>query len=193
MVRCAKCRHTWIQAPPPPEPEPEILEPLLFEEPAPRPRRARPKERDEPKGRGIVAIGLIIALVLFVSIAAAAVILRDHVMAQWPGSQGLYDLVGLVPSVEDGLKIVDEASAREEEDGVAILVISGRIVNVSSVPMTVPALEARLQDAFDNEITTWTFQADADRLLPGAYAPFETRFRDPPPKTRKVRITLTTE
>ncbi len=195
MVRCAKCRHTWIQAPPRPEPEPEheIPESLLFEDAPPRPRRAKPRERTEPKGRGIVAIGLIIALVLLVSTAAAAVILRDHVMAQWPASQGLYDLVGLVPSVEEGLKIVDEAFVLDEEGGVTILVISGRIVNESSIPMAVPTLQARLQDESDGEITAWTFQADADRLLPGAFAPFQTRFRDPPPETRKVRLTLATE
>ena len=193
MVRCAQCRHTWIQAPPQPEPEPEFPDPLLFEDEPPRPRRARPTSKEEPKGRGIVAIGLIIVLVLLISVAAAAVILRDRVMTQWPASQGLYGLVGLVPSVEDGLKIVDEAFARDEEDGVVILVISGRVVNESGIPMTVPTLEARLQDGFDAEITSWTFQAEADRLLPGASAPFQTRFRDPPPETRGILISLTTE
>jgi hypothetical protein len=195
MVRCAKCRHTWIQAPPRPEPKPEheIPESSLFEDAPPRPRGAKPRERTEPKGRGIVAIGLIIALVLLVSTAAAAVILRDHVMGQWPRSQGLYDLVGLVPSVEEGLKIVDEAFVLDEEGGVTILVISGRIVNESSITMAVPTLEARLQDESDGEITAWTFQANAARLFPGAFAPFQTRFRDPPSETRKVRLTLATE
>jgi predicted Zn finger-like uncharacterized protein len=199
MVRCAKCRHTWIQAPPQPafEPEPEsdFPEPPLFEDEPPPRRRAKKekKEEEERGGRGIVAISLIIVLVLLVSTAAAAVILRDHVMVQWPATLAMYDIVGLVPSVEDSLKIVDEAFAREEEDGVVVLVISGRIVNESAVPMTVPAMEARLLDSDSDEITAWIFLSEADRLLPGATAPFLTRFRDPPPETRSIKLILTTE
>ncbi|MCH9046439.1 MAG: hypothetical protein IIA40_10070, partial [SAR324 cluster bacterium] len=60
------------------------------------------------------------------STARKKVIIGIHGLANKPKEDVLYEYWR--KSVEEGLKIVDQAFARDEEDGVVILVISGQIV-----------------------------------------------------------------
>ena len=123
-VRCAKCATTWAPLPPPapplapaeaapddwPPPLPE-LGPVPQLRPEPRlggyrgrnidtADDARPPPRDDetepppPPRRGVLAAWLLSLLVL-VALIWAAVAFRAGIVAAWPPSARLYDMLGL--------------------------------------------------------------------------------------------------
>jgi len=96
MVRCAKCGHTWMQAPPADLPHRvDVISsstgtgefgPPKFNLPAPYvppPRRRR-------AGRMAMAV----AAAVLVAVVGAGYFARNHIVAAWPQAQRVYDLIG---------------------------------------------------------------------------------------------------
>ena len=101
MVRCAKCGHSWMQAPPADMPRP--VEPTT-----PPPPSFISGNLPVPAGlrRRRLPVLTWIGLSLAVVIAAAAVVQgRDAIVAQWPYAERLYRAAGFP----------DEASRMDEQ------------------------------------------------------------------------------
>jgi len=203
MVRCAQCSHTWHQKPPReeiaavtdlvPEGEPESAAELATDEPPP----LRSEPRDEPeqaplprRRRPMVALGWIMLLLALGAVVGGAVWARDEVIAIWPPSIKLYELVGLVkPRPTEGL-VIHARPRRDDNNGVPRLVIDGDITNATAVALPVPKLKVELKDATQRVVQTWTFSASTDRLLPGAIIPFTTSVERPNESATEVRVSL---
>lgn len=94
MVRCAKCGHTWMQAPPADLPhridvispsDGDLAAPPKFNLPAPYippPKRGRGKR---------VTLAIAAAIVIIVG---AGYLARSQIVAAWPPAQRVYDLIG---------------------------------------------------------------------------------------------------
>jgi len=220
MVRCAQCSHTWHQAPPaealaaagapagaaaegaaePPPPPPF----RAVEAPEPEPPRLRGVLADaedagahlpeEPPNRGYGAtIGWVLLLVVIGGLVAAAIWQRDEVIAQWPASARVYQLLGLVKTHPgDGL-VLKTSVRRDDQNGVPRLVIEGEVINSAPVALAVPKLKVELKDAAQRVVQTWTFSASTDRLLPGASVPFTTSVERPNESASEVRVSLLDE
>src|SRR5262249_20574619 len=87
MVRCAKCGHSWMQAPPAEMPKPVETPPPSFVS-ANLPVPARPRRR-------LFSVLPWLSLGILVAIAAAALVQgHDAIVAQWPYAERLYRAAG---------------------------------------------------------------------------------------------------
>jgi len=212
-VRCAKCGHSWHQPGPEPEPvpqpEPEEAVPPLPAGPAPEPEEvfaatagtrayAPPAQLpDKSDGRGwqtaAVALGWIGLVAAVLLIGYGAVRYRQDVAAIWPQSAGVYSGLGL-PVNASGIDFKDVTYRRESEDGQAVLVVTGLIVNGGSRELPVPqTVRVGLNDADNRELYHWTFKPDAATLKGGASLPFRTRLSSPPAAARFAVVTFSKE
>jgi predicted Zn finger-like uncharacterized protein len=194
---------------PPPEPEPTIapepepeIEPETpqpswhapaFEDGAEEPpdEDGRLDESAKPAKRGTGT-----ALVMFGWIALVAVILvigwsaanyRSQIVGIWPQSASLFSKLGMAVNTR-GLDFADVRHMNETEDGQQVLVITGKVVNVTGKPLDVPPLRVTLSDANKHGIYDWTFTPSSAALAPGQSVAFRTRLSNPPSATRHVEL-----
>jgi len=163
-VRCAKCGHSWHQAPeaepepeavvhetppaaPPPEavpgpasgpapdPDPEPVAASPTRAYAPAASAEQPRTPLGPK-LAVVAgwIGLIVVVLL---IGASAVRYRQDIAVIWPQSAGVYSTLGLKVNAS-GIDFQSVSYKRDTEDNQMVLSVSGTIVNTGSRELPVP-------------------------------------------------------
>jgi predicted Zn finger-like uncharacterized protein len=208
-VRCAKCGHSWHQAPEA-EPEPEMPSAAVEQDdPVPQTDEegsdphpasnasmsrvfASPPEAEAPRapiGPALAVIAgwaALIAAVLL--IAAAAVRYRQIVTDAWPQSAGVYSSLGLAVNTS-GIDFRRVDYRRENENGQVVLAVTGQIVNAGSRQLPVPqTVRVTLSDASNHELYHWTFKPDATVLAPGQSVPFVTRLSSPPAAARHLEV-----
>jgi predicted Zn finger-like uncharacterized protein len=213
-VKCAKCAHVWLQAAPPPEPELDIAaeEPppsRPVDEPVPqRAAYAPPQEVYAPardyapassvaapaKVRGAswstrlgLAAGWIGLAAIVLVIGWAAETYRQQIASLWPQSSSLYSALGLKVNAR-GIDIVDPADHVEKEDGQFVLVVTGKLVNITGRELTVPPLSVVLTDDDMRSLYQWSFSPGASTLKPGESVPFRTRLSSPPSGVKHLQI-----
>ena len=203
-VRCAKCGEVWFQrsselgAQGDQEPVRETLVNSggqdLRAPPEPssgfgiRPMREAPERDVRPRGTALakfVASGALIVLVA--TIAWAIVQYRQTIVGLWPQSASLYDVLGLPVNVS-GIEITEIAYRRDMQNGVAVLSVTGKLVNVSNRELPIPQIRVVLLDDAKRELYQWTFDAGIPSLKPGAESPFVTRLSSPPPAARNLHV-----
>jgi predicted Zn finger-like uncharacterized protein len=216
-VRCKKCGHVWHQAPeadqaeieeaifnPQPEPQPEP-------EAEPQPAWRVPVEEDEdvpndvargapgddepavapaPRRRGrnagvIAGWVALVAAVLVIGFAAANY--RTQIVTVWPQSASLFSKFGMAVNTR-GLDFTDVRHLNQTEDGQPVLVITGKLVNVSTKRLDVPPLRVTLSDANRRAIYDWSFDPSSHPLAPGESVAFRTRLSNPPASARHVEM-----
>jgi predicted Zn finger-like uncharacterized protein len=215
-VRCKKCGHVWHQQPeadqaeieeaifnPPPEPQPVVPEPepawrapVEEEEEAPHEAAFAPVDDEEPvaaqpvrRGAGNVATifgwaGLV-AVVLVIGFAAANY--RTQIVTIWPQSASLFSKLGMAVN-NRGLDFTDVRHMNQTEDGQPVLVITGKLVNVSARKLDVPPLRVTLSDENKHAIYDWSFEPSSQPLAPGQSVAFRTRLSNPPSAARHVEM-----
>ena len=186
-VRCARCRHIWLQ-----EPEVRIADvPPVAPPPDQAERAVRPPNLpatfEQLRQRSLrVVAGWVVLAVVIVGLLTAGFLGRRHIVAFWPPAIELYDSLGIAVADDGGEAIFGEGLAVEdlwhdrvvEGDG-EVLVIHGRLINRADVARPVPPLRVRLTDA-DGEIHhEWTFSVGRERLEPGESVGFDTSLRNP--------------
>ena len=214
-VRCAKCGHVWFQAPPAPEPEPGLEDASVAPEaeaeaepvaapkreafaPAPRVEPARTQARfaSRPGRLEQVAIGAgwVLLAVIVLGVGLSGVLYRQSIASLWPQSSSLYAAVGM-PVNTRGIKILSEYKDAhfETENGQDVLIITGKLVNISSRELSVPAIRASLIDADKRELYHWNFSAGVSTLHPGQLASFRTRLPSPPATARAIELRFAAE
>ena len=92
--------------------------------------------------------------------------------------------------IQKGFELRDLAVTRKDENGKIVLVVTGRLTNVSSREQSLPPLRVALLDDDRNEIDFDLFDIGQERLPPGASTPFEVKVVDPSPQARSFRVTL---
>jgi hypothetical protein len=213
-VRCAKCGHSWHQDPAVDSPKPVTVEApaaasadaepgpvesrggeaagsgsgAAFQGMAAAPAAGSRAPSAPSKRRSFGRYGPLAAVVLLgLALVAAAYQFRVDIVRVWPQSASLYGLVGMEINTR-GLWFRDVTYEREFQDGMHILVLEGRIVNITGEPQSVPPVRVSLRDAEQRELYHWTFTVDEKRLDADASSPFVTRLSSPPLDARDVEI-----
>jgi len=217
-VRCKKCGHVWHQAAetdraeieetifnPPPDAEP-APEPVIEDE-APQPAWRAPAVEeedqadedfrlDEPEmatpakrgaGTALVMLGWIALVAVILVIGWSAANYRSQIVGIWPQSASLFSKLGMAVNTR-GLDFADVRHINQTEDGQPVLVITGKVVNVTSKKLDVPPLRVTLSDANKHGIYDWTFTPSSTALAPGQSVAFRTRLSNPPSATRHVEL-----
>lgn len=216
-VRCARCGNTWHQPGPEPEvaPEPVITEPAIATpepaiatpEPAasvyeapPRPQVfvQRPsfevvsqEQQSKPRSSWMRRIALTVGWLALIGIVAAigwaAMIDRQTIVSAWPQSASFYSALGLKANVS-GLRFDDVAYHQTTQGGQTILVVTGKLVNVSDHAMTVPQVRVTLSGDDHRELYHWTFVPPVINLSAGRTTLFVTRLASPPTAARHLDL-----
>jgi len=196
-VRCKQCAHVWREVPPEqlaedekiPQPVAEVAPQPKAEEAGPSRRRRSVPLREHPKHTnpaGWVALGAILFAVL-----GGGWLMRERMVEAWPASGRLFAAIGTPVEVPgEGIEIADVTSSREVVEGVPVLLIEGRLTNVSTKVRTVPAVRASLLNQAAREVRTWVVPISEQRLLPGETVAFTTRLEKPPEEARELAITF---
>jgi predicted Zn finger-like uncharacterized protein len=153
------------------------------EQPFQRPGdKAKQKRKLKLKVPSLSTIAMIQAAVL-----VALVIWRGDVVRVMPQTASLYATIGLPVNLR-GLAIEDVQSAKEVQDGIAVLVIDGRIVNRSRMLLEVPRVRLALRNGAGGEVYNWTALPSRPVLGPGDDQPFRTRLASPPGDGKDVLV-----
>lgn len=177
-VRCAKCGHTWFQAPPIDKPPAGSFTPPPAE-PRPIPPGSNlPVPREASRGRTAL-FGWVGLIGLLATLVGGGYAFREPIVAAWEPAARLYEVLGIpVAAPGEGLDIQLVRSEPQTENGRTALLIEGRITNSSSRAQTLPPLMALTRDADKRLLKRWPVPATPDRLLPGEIATFSTRLED---------------
>ncbi|MGE0722886.1 MAG: DUF3426 domain-containing protein [Alphaproteobacteria bacterium] len=190
VVRCASCSHTWHQSPP--EDAPLRVDVLLPPEPASHPQRTNLPALVPQRRRSSGLVPWVVLAVLFAAIGIAGHLGRERVVEAWPPAAKLYAMLGIaVEPLGAGLEIRGVTSERRIGADGPELAIAGEIVNTTGSERPVPRLKGVLKDAGERALTSWTFTASGDRLLPGEATSFTTVARDPDRRAAGLSITFT--
>jgi predicted Zn finger-like uncharacterized protein len=128
------------------------------------------------------------ALILGLLIVNAMLIgWRTDVVRLLPQTASLYAAIGMPVNLR-GLGLDDLSTATEMHEGVPILVVRGKIVNVTGAITEVPRLKLVVRDAAKREIYSWTVAPSAARLLPYQSADFASRLASPPAGSKDVMV-----
>jgi predicted Zn finger-like uncharacterized protein len=147
-------------------------------------RRAR---HDAVGGRRIRPSRL--ATVILALVAANAVLLgwRSDVVRLMPQTASLFAAIGLPVNLR-GLAFSDVTTSSEMSEGVPVLLVKGRITNLTRQPHDVPRLRFALRNNAGNEVYAWTSLPSRPHLAPGETQPFETRLASPPADGQAVIV-----
>jgi predicted Zn finger-like uncharacterized protein len=187
QVRCARCAHTWHERPPA-----DMPKRIDVVEPTPRPRPI-PKGSNLPAVRGRQRptnwIGWAALAVIVAAVVGFGVIGREQIVAAWPPSAKLYEMVRLpVAAPRPGLELMNVRSSRGSEDGVQVLIVEGEVVNPSGELQDVPKVRVALRDGDRREIEHLVISTAKPRLRPGEKTNFQTRFERPPADATGLRV-----
>ena len=142
----------------------------------------KPRPKFKLKAPSLATIASILAAVLI-----GLVIWRGDVVRVMPQMASLYGHLGLPVNLR-GLAIEDVRVSKETQDGITVLVVEGRVVNVSRMLLEVPRLRLAMRNAAGAEIYSWTSLPSRPILGPGDLQPFRSRLASPPGDGKDVLV-----
>ncbi len=188
-VRCARCAHTWTQAPPEDMPKRVDVTPPP-DEPAPIPPDsdlpAIPERRESSSPAGWIALAAVLFAVIGGGLAA-----RDQIIVTWPQTAQLYALIGLAQETPArGLKLRNVQQSYFVENEQTVVVVSGEIVNLSSQTLPLPNIVAQVMDKNRRILESWVLTPASTHLGPGETIEFSDRFAVPPKGAVQLAVVL---
>lgn len=150
-----------------------------LDEPAPTIKRAG--------GNALVMLGWAALVAVILVIGWSAANYRSQIVGIWPQSASLFSRLGMAVNTR-GLDFADIRHTNQTEDGQPVLVITGKVVNVTGKQLDVPPLRVILSDANKTAIYDWSFEPSRHALAPGQAIAFHTRLSNPPSATRHVQL-----
>jgi predicted Zn finger-like uncharacterized protein len=123
---------------------------------------------------------------------AALITGRTTVVQIFPQTASLFAAVHLPVNLR-GLDFTDVKSSEEFDQGVPVLVVDGKIVNLTNRIMDVPRLRIAIRNAAGHEVYAWTALAQSPILGPRDSLPFRTRLASPPSEARDVVVRFFTK
>jgi predicted Zn finger-like uncharacterized protein len=206
QVRCASCRHSWLQPPPSPRTSAEWQAPAAAAPPPPPPLRepaptrpaasvlgpspaAEPENYDafahEPPfrpRRNPARMWTIVAIVAAVLMLAATAAVYSF---------GLPELgvdIALPGRGATPLKLEFQAENRTLASGNALLTVTGRITNPTQSVQRVPQLRAEVRDSAGKAVYSWSISPPVSELQPGQSATFNSAETDVPANGTKLHL-----
>lgn len=118
---------------------------------------------------------------------AALFLARVDIVRLFPQTAAIYGLVGLDVNVR-GLAFQDIDATERVEGGVAILLVSGRIQNITKDVIDVPRLRLSVRNMEGRELYVWTVVPRRTRIVAGDTLPFQAQLAAPPAESRDVAV-----
>jgi len=123
---------------------------------------------------------------------AALIVGRTAVVQTFPQTASLFAAMHLPVNLR-GLDFTDVKSSEEFDQGIPVLVVDGKIVNLTNRIMDVPRLRIAVRNAAGHEVYAWTTLAQSPILGPRDSLPFRTRLASPPGDAKDVVVRFFTK
>ncbi len=176
-VRCARCSESWHQRPPEDMPKPLPPPPIA---PAPLPRRANLPAIRVPARRSAAPAWIALVLI-FATLGGVGFFARESIVEKWPKTAYLYEIFDLDPKVPwEGLELRNVQTSNTMDGELAVIVVTGQIVNTTDHDMQVPELRAKILDRGLHELVSWTIMPEQLDLAPGETTEFEGQSTERP-------------
>jgi hypothetical protein len=127
------------------------------------------------------------AALALIAINIGLVAYRADVVRLLPQAASLYAAIGLPVNLR-GLVFMNVETSREDQDGVAVLVVEGTIANVTPRAVAVPRMRFALRNEAGQEIYSWTALPTKNVLAAGDTLPFRSRLASPPRDGNQVMV-----
>ena len=150
-------------------------------------RRARRTARRKRLARSWRPPSLRTAIIVMAAVLVALINWRVAVVRSFPQAASLFAAIHLPVNLR-GLDFADVKSSEETDQGVPVLVVDGKIVNVTNQVLEVPRLRLALHNAAGREVYAWTALPTSSVLGPGDSLPFRTRLASPPTDGKAVMV-----
>jgi len=137
----------------------------------------------------ILKIILILFLMLIAAVAGGLFFFKDEVTKLVPQLGQVYEMIGFT-QVGEGLQIQRESKARDNDQGIEVLVARGEIANVSDKLRQVPMLRAILLDGEEKALQHVDMAPIKSELKPGERISFKLQIREPSPLARRMKVTF---
>jgi predicted Zn finger-like uncharacterized protein len=131
--------------------------------------------------------GLSSAILTLIVLIAVIVVWRKDIVRLVPQMASFYAAVGLPVNLR-GLSFENVTTAKEEQDGVPVLIVEGRIASAASRPVDVPRIRFAVRGSGGEELYSWTALPSRSILAPGETIDFRSRLASPPAEGREVLV-----
>jgi len=127
-----------------------------------------------------------------VLVIGGLVLARDGIVHMFPGLAGAYEAVGLAGHavVGAGLEFQHVTSRREWSGPEEVLIVHGKIANVTDGKVEVPMVRVALYDVDDSEVQAVTIANALHTISPGELIPFEARIPSPAMSAQRIRVSF---
>lgn len=147
----------------------------------------RPRRGVLRRKPGFRAPSMPTVILVLMAIIAGILGWRADVVRVMPQTASLFAAIGLPVNLR-GLAFEDVKATKDIQDGVPVLVLEGRIVNISRLMLEVPRIRFAMRNAAGNEVYNWTTLPIRPVLPPNAEQAFRTRLASPPAEGRDITI-----
>lgn len=183
QMKCAKCKHGWRMEDPngSSEQKPESEDVFLIEKDKPAVEEAAVRQHFEPLvgektlkmiKTAFAVVGLIFVFWLIFN--------RQNIVLKLGFLEPVYDAIGLhIYHTGEGLNINAVRSELVYEDGIMKLVVEGKIKNVSSKTLEIPALKASAVASDGHILQGWQIDASTAKIQAGEEIPFRSSINAP--------------
>lgn len=199
-VRCSTCKTIWHVngageperkqgASPSPGPKSQDFVDQMRNAAAPRPAKPpRPARRRDAKPGVFQKIepGAVVLGALFFMLGAMF-FFRESVVQNVPHLAPLYHAMGFEINVR-GLEFADVQIKRDVENGAPVLLVEGKITNITPSTLDVPPIRIALRSPTGAEVGTMTVKPDHGTLQQAGTTIFKTRLANPPSDAKDVLV-----
>jgi predicted Zn finger-like uncharacterized protein len=195
MVRCSVCKSTWFadahgEAKTPAHAyegaDPHALIERVRKATAYKPLKSKKPDAGQEGLRFAIEPGTAI-LGAFALFLVSGLIFREPVVKAMPNLASLYQSIGLPVNVR-GLEFAEITSSRAVQNGEPVLVIEGKITNISKGEVAVPAVRVTLRSPSGGEIDAVTARPEIARLDQTGETTFKTTLANPPSDAKDVLV-----
>ncbi len=133
-----------------------------------------------------------ILVILLCSMIMGALILgREVVVRSFPGAASIYASMGFHINLR-GIEFQGVTTVREVQDGIAMLLVEGDIVNLTGKTIDVPRIRFAIRDQSGREIYNWTAAPPRPLLGSAEAMRFTSRLASPPAESKDVLVRFVT-
>ncbi len=211
-VRCSQCKTAWFVAAPtdqtqvPPVTDVDVEAPVSTSDaqhPALAPpiagiesvaaQRYKPLKSKQPlkkyaflrQNPGIVVLGIVVLML------SGMAVLRTPIVQRFPNLASLYARIGLPVNLR-GIDVLDVVTKTEYEDGQPVVIVEGRLQNISKNTIQVPHLRVAARSVTGGEIYAWRVIPSRPLLGVREAVAFRTKFPNPPTDAQSVEVRFVT-
>ncbi len=198
-VRCSSCKSTWFAnasgqarglikaatAPAQGEISSQAIVEHVRKATSYKPTKSQ-KQGQSGRSRFLIDPGLAILGMLALTLGMG-LLFRETAVRSVPDLASLYRAFGYSVNVR-GLEFAGLTSSREIQNGEAVLVVEGKISNISRGPVPVPPVRVTLRSPTGTEIETAIVRPEAGALDYRGETGFKTMLANPPEDAKDVLV-----